>query len=201
MQVACHKKCSLSQIWCDRLSIALGAALTLVTLWLFLISTAAVVVLRTQVPHSGPSDSAPAAMSHQTLTWSPATQDPFPCCICLPCELTLCLFLASLLVLVRFSVLYTFLLASLLFLCLPCRFDRHPPPPPAFTVSLPRFDWHPPPPPPLPCILFIDYHVVLVVSLLFACLPYYTCTSPSPYQVSGCMLSLLLPYCCVSALH
>ena len=82
------------------------------------------------MPHSGPSDSAPAAMSHQTLTWSPATQDPFPCCICLPCELTLCLFLASLLVLVRFPVLYAFLVASLLFLCLPCRFDRHPPPPP-----------------------------------------------------------------------
>jgi len=36
----------LSRIWRDRLGVATGAALTLVTLWLFLISATAVVVLR-----------------------------------------------------------------------------------------------------------------------------------------------------------
>jgi len=36
----------LSRIWHDRLGVASGAALTLVTLWLFLISAATVVVLR-----------------------------------------------------------------------------------------------------------------------------------------------------------
>jgi len=88
-------------------------------------------------------------MSHQTLTWLQAAQDPSPFYLCLPCELTLSLSLASLLVLVTFPVLYAFLVAS----------------------------------------------------SLFASLPYYTCVSLSPYQVSSCMLSLLLPYCCVSALR
>ena len=88
-------------------------------------------------------------MSHKTLTWSLAAQDPSPFYLCLSCELTLSLLLASLLVLVTFLVLYAF----------------------------------------------------LVTSSLFASLLYYTCVSPSPYQVSGCMLSLLLPYCCVSDLH
>jgi len=88
-------------------------------------------------------------MSHKTLTWSPAAQDPSPFYLCLPCKLTLSLLLVSLLVLVMFPVLYAFLFAS----------------------------------------------------SLFASLPYYTCVSLSPYQVSGCMFSLLLPYYCVSALH
>jgi len=37
----------VSRIWHDRLGVAMGAALTLVTLWLFLISAVAIVVLRT----------------------------------------------------------------------------------------------------------------------------------------------------------
>jgi len=36
----------VSRIWHDSLGVTLGAALTLVTLWLFLISAAAVVFLR-----------------------------------------------------------------------------------------------------------------------------------------------------------
>ena len=87
-------------------------------------------------------------MSHKTLIWSPAAQDPSPFYLCLPYELTLSLSLVSLLVLVTFPVLYAF----------------------------------------------------LVTSSLFASLPYYTCVSLSPCQVSGYMLSLLLPYCSVSAL-
>jgi len=58
-------------------------------------------------------------MFYKTLTWSLAAQDPFPFRMCLPCELTLCLLLTSLLVLVTFPVLYAFLVASLLFPCLP----------------------------------------------------------------------------------
>jgi len=36
----------LSRIWRDRLGVAMGAALALATIWLFLVSAAAVVVLR-----------------------------------------------------------------------------------------------------------------------------------------------------------
>jgi len=50
-------------------------------------------------------------MSHKTLTWWPAAQDPFPFHVYLPYELTLYILLVSLLVLVTFPVI-----------CFPCRF-------------------------------------------------------------------------------
>jgi len=58
-------------------------------------------------------------MSHKTLTWSLATEDPSPFYLCLPYKLTLSLSLASLLILVTFPVLYAFLVASSLFASLP----------------------------------------------------------------------------------